>query len=74
MGNGTTAVAAKSSFRHFIGFEVNKQLKPLLAKEISSVTPGQLYKPYNERLPTIEELAEKYPRAYREYLKQKGEK
>jgi site-specific DNA-methyltransferase (adenine-specific) len=74
MGNGTTAVAAKTSFRHFIGFEINEQLKPLLKKEISSVTPGQLYKPYKERLSTIEELAEKYPRAYREYLKQKVEK
>jgi site-specific DNA-methyltransferase (adenine-specific) len=74
MGNGTTAVAAKAAFRHFIGFEINKQLKSLLTKEINSITPGQLYKPYKDRLPTIEELAEKYPRAYREYLKQKGEK
>ncbi|TFG30815.1 site-specific DNA-methyltransferase [Candidatus Thorarchaeota archaeon] len=74
MGNGTTAVAARASFRHFIGFEINKQLKPLLKKEINSVTPGQLYRPYKERLPTIEELAENYPRAYREYLKLKGEK
>ncbi len=74
MGNGTTAVAAKMAFRHFIGFEINEQLKPLLDKEISSVTPGQLYRPYKERLPSVEELAEKYPRAYREYLKQKGEK
>ncbi len=74
MGNGTTAVAAKSAFRHFIGFEVNAQMKSLLKKEIDSVNPGELYKPYKERLPTIEDLAEKYPRAYREYLKQKDEK
>ena len=74
MGNGTTAVAAKAAFRHFVGFEINNQLKPLLKKEISSVSPGELYKPYKERLPTIEELAEMYPLAYREYLKQKGEK
>ncbi len=71
MGNGTTAVAAKAAFRHFIGFEINNQLKSLLKKEINSVTPGQFFKSYKERLPTIEELAEKYPRAYREYLKQK---
>ena len=74
MGNGTTAVAAKSAFRHFIGFEINNQMKSLLKKEIDSVNPGDLYKPYKERLPAIEELAEKYPRAHREYLKQKGEK
>jgi len=74
MGNGTTAVAAKSSFRHFTGFEINKQLKSLLKREIESVTPGELYTPYKERLSSIEELAEKYPRAYREFLKQKGEK
>ena len=74
MGNGTTAVAAKAAFRHFIGFEINDQLKPLLKEEINSVTPGQFFKSYKERLPTIEELAEKYPRAYREYLKQKGQR
>ena len=74
MGNGTTAVAAKAAFRHFIGFEINEQMKSLLKKEINSVIPGQLYKPYKERLPTIKELAEKYPRAYREYLKEKGQK
>jgi site-specific DNA-methyltransferase (adenine-specific) len=74
MGNGTSAVAAKMAFRHFIGFEINEQLKSLLDDEINSVTPGQLYRPYKERLPSVEELAEKYPRAYREHLKQKGEK
>jgi len=67
MGNGTTAVAAKSAFRHFIGFEINKKLKPHLMREIGSVQPGQSYKPYKERLPTLEELAVLYPRAYREY-------
>jgi site-specific DNA-methyltransferase (adenine-specific) len=74
MGNGTTAVAAKSSFRHFIGFEVNKRLKSLLSREIASVKPGHSYRPYKERLPTVEELAALYPRAYREYLRRVGEK
>jgi hypothetical protein len=69
MGNGTTAIAAKSSFRHFIGFEINDQLKPLLEDEISKVEIGQAYVPYSERLPTIEELSERYPQAYREYLR-----
>lgn len=74
MGNGTTAVAAKSTFRHFVGFEINTKLKSHILKEINSVTLGQMYKSYKERLPSIEELAELYPRAYREYLKQEGQK
>jgi site-specific DNA-methyltransferase (adenine-specific) len=74
MGNGTTAVAAISAFRHFIGFEINKQLKPLLKREIGSVRPGQSYRPYKERLPTLEELAVLYPRAYREYQRREGQK
>ena len=74
MGNGTTAAAAKASFRHFIGFEVNKRMKPLLSREVARMEPGQMYTPYTERLPTVEELAELYPRAYREYLKRAGEK
>ena len=74
MGNGTTAVAAKSAFRHFVGFEINKRLKPLLGREISSVKPGQSYRPYRERLPTLEELAELHPRAYQEYQHRAGKK
>lgn len=74
LGNGTTAVAAKSNFRHFIGFEINTKLKSHIRKEIDAVIPGQSYLPYNQRLPTIEELAKIYPRAYREYVKQEGEK
>ncbi|MHA2234284.1 MAG: DNA-methyltransferase [Candidatus Thorarchaeota archaeon] len=69
MGNGTTAVAARSNFRHFIGFEVNKQLEPLLEEEVSKVELGQSYTSYNERLPSIEELSERYPKAYREYVR-----
>ncbi|MBN2229522.1 MAG: site-specific DNA-methyltransferase [Candidatus Thorarchaeota archaeon] len=74
LGNGTTAVAAKSSFRHFIGFEINEELKPLLKREINAVIPGQSYRPYRERLPTLKDLSQLYPRAYREYLKRAGEK
>jgi site-specific DNA-methyltransferase (adenine-specific) len=74
MGNGTTAVAAKSAFRHFLGFEINTKLKPLLKREIDSVQAGQLYKPYNKRLPTLNELAVLYPRAYREYQQRAGQK
>lgn len=69
MGNGTTAIAASSNFRHFIGFEVNKQLEPLLEEEVSKVEVGQSYTSYSERLPSIEELSERYPKAYREYVR-----
>jgi len=69
MGNGTTAVAAKMNFRHFIGFEINKKLRPLLKGEITKAKLGKSYIPYNERLPTIEELAQIYPKAYREYIR-----
>jgi site-specific DNA-methyltransferase (adenine-specific) len=67
MGNGTTAVAAKLNYRHFVGFEINEKLRSLLKREISKAGIGESYTPYIERLPTIEELAEIYPKAYREY-------
>ncbi|MGQ4911203.1 MAG: DNA-methyltransferase [Candidatus Thorarchaeota archaeon] len=74
MGNGTTALAAKANFRHFVGFEVNRRLKRLIATELTRVSAGQDYTPYTDRLPSLEELAERYPRAYREYLKRQEEK
>ncbi|MFX1264402.1 MAG: DNA-methyltransferase [Promethearchaeota archaeon] len=73
IGNGTTAVAAKCSWRHFIGFEINRELKTVIEDELTSVGLGEAYMPYGERLPTIEQLAEKYPSAYREYLRREGE-
>ncbi len=71
IGNGTTAVASKSAFRHFIGFELNTKLKQHISKEIASIAAGQSYISYKDRLPTIEELAELHPHAYRIYLKQR---
>ena len=73
MGNGTTAVAAKLNLRRFLGFEINEKLRSLLEKEITSVKPGDRHVPYSERLPTIEELAEIYPKAYREYVRREKE-
>lgn len=73
MGNGTTAVAAKSSWRHFLGFEMNVNLKEIIRNQISSVSPGEGYTPYATRLPSVDELAERYPKAYREYLKREGQ-
>lgn len=73
MGNGTTAVAAKLNFRRFIGFEINKNLRTLIEKEIARVNAGESYIPYTERLPTVEELAKKYPKAHREYIRKEKE-
>ncbi|MFW9836030.1 MAG: DNA methyltransferase [Candidatus Thorarchaeota archaeon] len=73
MGNGTTAVAAKLNYRHFIGFEINEKLQSLLEDEIAAAKPGSSYVPYSDRLPTIEELAELYPKAYREYIRREKE-
>ncbi len=73
MGNGTTAVAAKLNLRRFIGFEINEKLQSLLEKEIAKANSGETYVPYNERLPTIKELAEKYPKAYRQYIRREKE-
>ncbi|TFG06110.1 site-specific DNA-methyltransferase [Candidatus Thorarchaeota archaeon] len=74
MGNGTTAVAAKGAWRHFIGFEMNLQMEELMASNLAKVRPGQFYTPYSTRLPSIEALAKKYPKAYREYLKRENQK
>jgi len=49
MGNGTTAFVAKASFRHYVGFEINKSMKPVIDANISAVRPGELYTPYSER-------------------------
>ena len=72
IGNGTTAVAAKANFRHFIGYEINANLKDIIEENINSVQLGEEYTPYATRLPSIEELKKKYPRAYK-YLRELGE-
>ncbi len=69
MGNGTTAVAAKANWRHFIGFEINRRMKRIIDAELKRTELGSHYIPYSERIPAIEELGERYPRAYKEYLK-----
>jgi site-specific DNA-methyltransferase (adenine-specific) len=74
MGNGTTAVAAKTNWRHFIGFEINKELRNIIESEVGATEVGANYTPYVERIPSIEELAKQYPRAYQEYLKEIGTK
>lgn len=72
MGNGTTACGARSQFRHFMGYEINTNLQKIISTNLDLYPPGSLYKPYAERLPTIDELAKKYPAAYRKYLEREG--
>ncbi len=50
MGNGTTAVAAKGSYRHFLGFEKNKAMQKIIEHNLSLVKLGEFYIPYSERV------------------------
>lgn len=75
MGMGTTAIAAKGIWRHYFGFEINKNLESVINKRINSVKPGQDYITLKERLKKIREEARyKYPQAYSLYCKEAGEK
>ncbi len=56
MGNGTTAAAALSSCRHFLGYEINHSLNEIIAENILNITLGQDYKQYSKR---PDELVEK---------------
>jgi len=61
MGNGTTAVSAKAKFRHFLGFEINEKMKPILESNINNTKTGEFYHPYRTYLPDVKEILEKYP-------------
>ncbi len=61
MGNGTTAICAKTYYRHFFGYEINQNLRDIIESNLKEVKLGRDYAPYNELLPTKEELAKKYP-------------
>lgn len=50
MGNGTTAQAAKASFRHYLGFEINEQTKEIIERNIKNISLGELYTSYYERI------------------------
>lgn len=56
MGNATTAVASKGSYRHFIGFEINESMRDITNHNLSLLDIGELYVPYSERK---DELVEK---------------
>ena len=59
MGNGTTAVVARASFRHYLGFELNKSMKEVIETNINSVKVGQYYVPYSDREDEIVERAKR---------------
>ncbi|MDF1539128.1 MAG: site-specific DNA-methyltransferase [Candidatus Thorarchaeota archaeon] len=56
MGNATTAVASKGSYRHFTGFEINESMREIINHNLSLLDIGELYVPYTERK---DELVEK---------------
>ena len=60
MGNGTTAVCAKMTYRHYFGFEINTLMQEIIESNLAAITVGSEYRPYHTSLPTIEELAKKY--------------
>ena len=60
MGNGTSATCAKAKYRHFLGFELNQNMKTFLNENIQNTELGQDYMPYRTMIPPPEELAEKY--------------
>jgi site-specific DNA-methyltransferase (adenine-specific) len=70
MGMATTAVVAKSLWRHHLGFELNKNMKSVIDQRLESVSIGQDYLSKEEKLAQIYSTAkDKYPSAYRLYLK-----
>ncbi|MFX0100631.1 MAG: DNA-methyltransferase [Candidatus Hodarchaeota archaeon] len=73
MGNGTTAVCAKLNYRHYFGYEKNEKMREILENNINAVKPGEGYKPYHTFLPSLEELADKYPHV-KKYLAEQEKK
>lgn len=59
MGNATTAVAAKGSYRHYIGFEINPEMEPIIKNNLGLVELGGFYTPYSERRDELVERAKK---------------
>jgi len=71
MGMATTAVAAKSLWRHYCGFEANQKMESLINKRLESTVAGQDYISKEEKLSQIYNTAkEKYPSAYKLFLKE----
>jgi site-specific DNA-methyltransferase (adenine-specific) len=73
MGMATTAVVAKGTWRHYYGFELNRNLAPVIKERIDNVSLGQDYITLEERLEKIrEEGRRKYKSAYNAFLLESG--
>jgi len=73
MGMGTSAVAAKSTWRHFFGFEKNEHLKQVIEERVAQMNPGDEYDSLEDRIKEIrDEARKKYPLAYKVFLKESG--
>ena len=59
--------AAKGEFRHYLGFELNKNLESLIDHNLTEIQSGQFYIPYSERIPTLEDLKQKHPKVFARY-------
>lgn len=66
MGNGTTAMVCKGTFRHFLGFEINAALTSTIKWNIDQVKEGEFYIPYSRRTP---ELVESRIASFRKKIK-----
>jgi site-specific DNA-methyltransferase (adenine-specific) len=73
LGNGTTAIVAKKTFRHYVGFEINRKMRPIITKGLKNAVLGEGYIPYADLVDSPEVLKERvgYRRAYQKYLKLK---
>ncbi len=69
MGNGTTAVAAKGGFRHYLGFEINETMKEVIEANIRSTKLGSFYIPYSQR---EDDLVARARRRYKTLLEGKS--
>ena len=68
MGNGTSAKCAKANYRHYYGFEINRDMKDIIEANLAGTIPGQSYKPYITLIPDKEELLKKYPAAKKKLI------
>jgi site-specific DNA-methyltransferase (adenine-specific) len=59
MGNGTTALVCKGTFRHYLGFELNKSMGPVIDANVASVKLGEFYTPYGAREDDLVKSAKK---------------
>jgi len=71
MGMATTAIVAKSLWRHYLGFEINTKMESVINRRLDDISVGQEYATIEEKLRQIYSTArDKYPSAYKAYLKE----